>query len=212
MVNLLDAKIKQCEKSIAKFFSEALFAKGAGDNPNGLPYFIQQDPTASDSVGGINQSSNSWWRNITVDGTKTSSIYDNLKKSLFKVYNRTVDGDEHVDLMVTDLDTFEGWENLLTATINVHPGLTDTKMADMGFMNYRVKGALLGYDTNCTANTVYALNTDYIEMTAMASCNFITTPFQKPDNQDAKVAQILWMGNLTCSNRAMQGIIHSTAS
>jgi hypothetical protein len=29
----------------------------------------------------------------------------------------------------------------------------------------------------------------------------------RPVNQDGAVIPILWMGNLTCSNRAMQGVI-----
>ena len=31
--------------------------------------------------------------------------------------------------------------------------------------------------------------------------NFEVTDFVKPENQDAKVAQILFMGNLTCDRR-----------
>ena len=30
--------------------------------------------------------------------------------------------------------------------------------------------------------------------------DFSVEPFVKPHNQDAKVAKVLWMGNLTCNN------------
>jgi len=212
IIKQLKAKIMQCELSMQKAFAEALFAYGTGNQMNGLPYFIQQAPTAALTIAGIPQATNSWWRNYTVSGAKTSTVYDNLKISLFKLYNRTAKGDDHIDLMIADLTTFEGWENLLTATINTLPGLTDTKLADMGFANYKIKGCVLGWDNNATANTVHGINTKYIKMVVHPDADFATTPFVKPENQDAKVAQILWMGNLTCSNRAMQGIVYNTAS
>jgi hypothetical protein len=36
--------------------------------------------------------------------------------------------------------------------------------------------------------------------------NFVATPFMKPINQDARVAHILWMGNMCVSNRRKQAI------
>lgn len=52
------------------------------------------------------------------------------------------------------------------------------------------------------------LNLDFLELVIDSQTDFITTPFVRPENQDAKVAQILFMGNLTCSNRRKQGMIY----
>jgi len=212
LINLLKAKITQAEKSMQAGFALALFAIGTGKQMNGLPYFIRQSPAGAATVAGIPQSTNAWWRNYTIDATKTTAIYDRLKLCLFKLYNRTSDGDDHIDLMIADIATFEGWEDLLTATINVHPGLTNTKLADMGFDNYKVKGATLGWDNNAIANTVHGINTDYLKMVVHPAANFTNTPFITPENQDARTAKILWMGNLTCSNRARQGLLYNAAS
>jgi hypothetical protein len=53
------------------------------------------------------------------------------------------------------------------------------------------------------------LNSNYLELVTHADANFALQDFIKPDNQDAKSALMLWQGNLTTSNRAMQGVITS---
>jgi hypothetical protein len=43
----------------------------------------------------------------------------------------------------------------------------------------------------------------------MAGADFITTDFVTPDNQAAKSAKLLWMGNLICTARRRQGTLFS---
>jgi hypothetical protein len=37
--------------------------------------------------------------------------------------------------------------------------------------------------------------------------NFMTTPFVKPENQDAKTAQIQWYGTAGVTNRRKHGVV-----
>jgi hypothetical protein len=51
------------------------------------------------------------------------------------------------------------------------------------------------------------LNSDYISWVVDKETDFYTTPFMRPPDQDARVAQVLLMANLTCSNRQKHGVI-----
>lgn len=54
---------------------------------------------------------------------------------------------------------------------------------------------------------MYFLNTDYFEVVAHTDANLSVNEELRPYNQDAVVIPILWMGNLTMSNRALQGVL-----
>jgi len=58
-----------------------------------------------------------------------------------------------------------------------------------------------------TTGSYWMINTDFMELVIDSGTNLITTPFMRPENQDAKVAQILFMGNLTDSNRRKHGLM-----
>lgn len=52
-------------------------------------------------------------------------------------------------------------------------------------------------------------NFKYLRLNLMAGADFITTDFIEPDNQAAKTAKILWMGNLVITNRRRCGVLFS---
>ena len=65
------------------------------------------------------------------------------------------------------------------------------------------------YDSSdWSTSTWMMINTNFMELVVDSGTDFITTPFVRPENQDAKVAQILAMMNLTCSNLRKQGMIY----
>ena len=60
-----------------------------------------------------------------------------------------------------------------------------------------------------TSGTVFFLNTNFLQIQYDLETNWITTDFQKPENQDAKVAHIMWYGSHGVMNRRKQGILFS---
>jgi len=58
----------------------------------------------------------------------------------------------------------------------------------------------MAYDPNAVSGTMNFLSSDAIKLVTSKGTNFITTPFIKPTNQDAKTAQILWAGQLASDN------------
>lgn len=60
--------------------------------------------------------------------------------------------------------------------------------------------------TSHTKDTIYLINSNYLKLVVDRETDFVPTDFVKPENQDCKVAQILWMGQIVCSNRARQAV------
>ena len=81
----------------------------------------------------------------------------------------------------------------------------DSKLADAGFENLKYKGAVFTFDSNVPTETLFMLRSENLKLVTHSATNFITTPFIKPENQDAKVAQILWAGQLVSDNNRKLG-------
>jgi len=204
----------------------------AGLDP--LLHLIPKDPSGSVSVGNVNQSTYSWWRPRIIDGSAVHGSKDsgamrgflcsswaNLKAAARFTYNAcSRGGGGFPDLGLLDQLTFESYEAALdnvSRYVNMSKG-----PASMGFDSIRFKGQDLVWDemmpdvdggyaydsTSWSTGTWIMLNTDYVELVIDSGTDFITTPFVRPENQDAKTAQILFMGNLTCSNRRKLGMIY----
>jgi len=208
VINLLKSKIMQSEMSLKDLFSRHLFAAAAGNNITGLPDIVDPSPSTG-TVGGIDASTETWWRNYQRSGAQSAAAFDSLLEDMRITYNTCSKGSskDHPDLYLTDQTVYEGFEGLMTVDINYNVALIDTKLAEVGFENYKFKGARLMWDGDCTASAMYVLNSKYLKLYVDTQTDFISTPFLRPANQDAKTAQILWMGQLTTSNRSKHGVI-----
>lgn len=227
---LLKAKTKQALLTIQDFYSKALLRGNGGANirtaytsvSNGslfldpLPLVVDYDPTGSRTIGSINQSTagNEFWRNQTLNDTSTT--FAGLLKNMAKAHNDCSKGaGGSPNLAVTDQNVFEVYE----AALRVNHRNTSWENADIPFENFRFRGKTITWDEHVpdaqgvsatqstTSGTWYNLNTKFLQIQYDAETNWTTTEFQKPVNQDAKVAHIQWMGALGCNNRRKQGVI-----
>ena len=196
-----------------------------GINP--LGYFCRQvkstDPTTN-SVGNISSSSYSWWRTVTADigavggftGDDFSlnvTTYAGLEVALKRFYNYLSRGSGgSPDLFVMDQVSFETYENALGTKMRY----SNTKMGDMGFDTVKLRGATCIWDevvpdiytgtAAITVGTCFGLNTNFYKLVIDSETDIITTPFVEPENQTAKTAKILFMGNATVSNMRKIGV------
>jgi hypothetical protein len=91
----------------------------------------------------------------------------------------------------------------------------------MGFDNIKLRGATCIWDevvpdidngtTAITDGTAFFLNTNFYKLIIDSETDVVTTPFVEPENQTAKTAKILFMGNATCSNLRKQGVLYATS-
>jgi hypothetical protein len=80
---------------------------------------------------------------------------------------------------------------------------------DGGFTGLKYKNADVVFDTSASGilSNMYFLNTNYLEVVAHKDADMDEMDEKNPTNQDGAVIPILWMGNLVCSNRKLQGVI-----
>lgn len=197
IINLLEAKIMQAEESLREGFNQMFFADGTGNsgkNWNGLGNLVESGNT----VGGINSATagNEYWRSYEENTAGALTLLQ-----MATAYNSTSVGNDHPDVILTTQTLFEKYESLLQPQLRY----TDTKTADAGFQNLLFKSAPIMYDTHCTANVMYFLNSKYIKLVGHSDKWFSQTDFVRPENQDARFALIMCYGNLVVSNRAKQG-------
>ena len=116
-------------------------------------------------------------------------------------------GDDKPNMIVADNNYFTMYEQSQTSIKRY----TSSESADGGFMSLKYKGCDVVFDggSGIPLNHMYMLNMAYMGKTVHREANMTTQDERTPFNQDGAVVPILWMGNLTCSNRALQGVMKS---
>jgi hypothetical protein len=193
-----------------------------------LGYFLPKDrttdPTTGGSVGGINRATYSWWRPRSVYFGGSAQAYDDagasvstwkaLQVYLYRLYNwctRGADG-SGPNLALTNQETYEAYEN----SLNNQKIYLDEDLVSMGFDNIKLKGAVMLWDelvpdidsgtAALTYGSIFMLNTQFYKLIIDRETDFVTTPFVEPENQTAKTAKVLFMGNTVVSNPRKLGV------
>lgn len=211
LVNLLNRKIDEAEMSLRDMLNTQLLAAQPASGSKdliSLTELIDVDPTAdparTDSIGAIGHA-NTWWRNkdaTTATGTLTVS-------ELAAMFNTVSDGHDFPSFILMDQATYEAYE----ATQLTYIRYMDTKMADGAFEALAFKNTPVIWDGACTTDSpAYFINTKYLKLCIHPEAQFVTTEFQDVDDQAAKIAKILFMGNMTCTNLRRQGILDDCAA
>ena len=203
IIDLLEAKTFQAEETITEKFDQ-MFITGDGTGNGGKDWLglakLVKDSTST-SIGGIDQTADTWW----APGHKNEDADDLSLAQMRTAYNTVSVGNDQPNVILTTRALFEKYEDLLQP----QERFMDSKTADGGFQNLLFKGAPIVYDNYVTAGDMYFLNTKYIRLVGHSDTWFKPTPFVRPNNQDARYAQILCYGELTISNRARQGVLTS---
>lgn len=212
VLDILDAKIFQAMESLKDIMNADALRNSKTNSTDVEPLgdLVSSDEAGAapgtDTVGGIDatDANNSWWRPTRANAS--SAFNSNGLIRMRTVYNSISRGSDYPDLVITTRSTFENYDRALAA----NERLSDEKSVGAGFQNFLYKSSIVYFDADMPANKMYFLNTKYLNLAVDRETSFYTTDFIEPANQDAMVAKILWMGNLTCSNRARQGVIDNT--
>ena len=124
---------------------------------------------------------------------------------MLPLYLEQTRGDDQPDLVVSSNDFYTFFEQSQTSMKRYN----DTQSAKAGFVALQYKKADVIFDGNSgiPPSHMYFLNTDYLAVVVHEDANMSVLDEVKPYNQDAAVIPVLWMGNLTCSNRSLQGVL-----
>ena len=79
-------------------------------------------------------------------------------------------------------------------------------------MNLKYMNADVVFDSDggAPANVMYFLNTDFLFYRPHVNRNMVPLENKTSINQDAMVVPLLWAGNMTLSNGALQGLLKET--
>lgn len=212
IIDLVKSRMKNATHTFRNLFSSDVYSDGTLPNQiNGLQALVGD--TGGGTVGGIDADTWTFWKNkvqsaasplqggsaITVSST---TIENDL---MLPLYLATTRGSDVVDLIVCSNDYFTLFEKSQVSLKRY----TSAEKGQGGFMELKYKNADVIFDggSGIPNSRMYFLNTDLIELVEHPDADLREMPELRPVNQDAAVTPILWMGNLTCSNRARQGVL-----
>ena len=208
IINLAKAKIKNAIRTFNNNFSSDLYSSGSLTNQiNGLQAIIADVNT--NTVGGIDASTWTFWQNTVYDASVNSvtpsatTIENGLMLPLWLSLDRGPD--DQPDLIVMSNNYYTFFESSQVSLKRY----TDASKADGGFVTLKYKNADVLFDGNSGIpdSHAYFCNTNYLELCVHQYADLEIMDEMRPVNQDGAVVPILWMGNLTCSNRKQQGVI-----
>lgn len=212
VINLMNAKIDNLQRSLIDKLEESLFSDGTSDGNkaiDGLENLVSNSTTGT--VGQIDRSSYTWWRNnIQTMASASASIY--LRGYMNTMFNNCGQQGEGVtrfpDLIVTDQTTYEYYESEAMEIARINIG--DKTLADLGFGDLAFKGRPITWSPAASSQRMYFINTNFIEWVADPIANFDMTDW-KPiiDQPNDRVAQVVTVGNVVLSNSKRQGCIYS---
>lgn len=214
MIDLLDSRIKNAERTMINNITADMYSDGtasSGKQIDGLAAAISDTPAAG-TYGGINAATWSFWRNQEYDFsdeavTASSSTIQTAMNTLYLSLCRNAD---KPDLWIAG-DTYFLY---YLESLQANQRFMDDKMAQAGFQNLMFMGAPVvlggGNGGQQSATTMAALNCDYLHYRPHQDRDMVPLdPDRFSTNQDAMVKLIGWAGNMTCSNRSLQGGIYA---
>lgn len=207
--DLLEARLKVAEKTMCNMIGADLYDDGTGRGGKaitGLRAAVSDTPDLG-VYGGIDAAVNDGspetldWRNQVVEDAAVT--IDNITQQMSKLSRSLVRGRDVPNIYIADFNFFGLYEDALVRFRQI----TSDKEADAGFQTLRYKGKPIYYDENCPDDHLYALNGDYLHWRPHRQRNFVAATERFAVNQDAAVMPVYWMGNMTCSNRSLQGVL-----
>jgi len=211
IADLAKARLKNAIRTAANYQSIDLYSSGALTNQmGGLAHIVTNDGTGT--VGGIVAGTYTFWQNQYYEAPSSNAVSkSNIKGYMNTLWLRCVRGTDKPDLIVSSHDFYSYyWESLQDLQ-----RFASADKAEAGFPELKYNTADVVFDSNSnfstTAEKMYFLNTDYLEMVVHKDADWSQMDDKMSVNQDAVVIPLLWMGNLVCSNRSLQGVFIDAA-
>jgi len=233
LADLMTVLFDDAEDSLTEDLNDATFGAPTSSTPkvaNGLQLLVPEDPTdatagrgADGKIGAIAQGDESWWRS-QIQGNGGTSVTWLADTDLPATATAWV----YLELLYENCSKGGGPRKKRAPNIgmanqcffsNYLSGLSpqrrfqDSKMANAGFKNIMFNDLPISWDETCASASssssvacLYMLNTSFMHLVVESKRDFMKTPFVTPANQDAKICQIHWMGNLAVSSRRKHGL------
>jgi len=209
VTNLLETRIENAEDTMMNNLHEGIYSDGTGSSGKqitGLQNIV--NATVASTSGNIAGATFSFWQpalyNFTTESVTASA--STIQSAMQTLTLRATRGMDEPDLWVMGETYYQYfWESLTDIQRINTPG-----EGRAGFNALKHKNADVIYDpagSNFSATRAYALNTKYLFWRPHSARNMTPLDSRTAINQDATVSILAWAGNLTCSNRSLQGVM-----
>lgn len=217
-LSLIAERTESAQLSFENQMSAGVYSDGTGyggKQIGGLGLLVSKIPSAG-VVGGLDRSTQVWWRNISVNantdvrGVVTPTNVLSYMNSTAIAVKRNGDG---ANVIVADNNYYQAY---LSQLQNVQRITSESGSRGLGFtsLKYFAVGKEMdvildgGRNGQIPNNTMYFLNTDYLHLRPSRERNFKVVGGDRANvNQDAIVRTMFWAGNLTMSNGQTQGVL-----
>lgn len=201
--NVIQAKVKIAELSLEKAFASQVYGDGTGNSGKDITGLGAMIATTG-VYGGIDRATYTWWNaKVYANGGTARPLSTRLMRSVFMDLS---DGPDQPDLIITTNKLWNRYAEMAEGKLTLS-NTNSRKLADLGFQVLEFMGVPIVADMDCPAGKMYFLNLQYVKLRYGPIANFSTTKIHQADAQVAFKQEILWSGNLTCSNCRRQGVI-----
>jgi hypothetical protein len=213
IIQLAKSRLTNAMRTFKNQFSSDLYSDGTAANQiTGLQAIIADAGTGT--VGGIDSSTFTFWQNgvqsaaspIQGGGAITPSA-TTIESLMLPLYLQLSRGNDEPDLIVADNNYYTFFNNSQTSLKRYATDEAKTVTAGFNALRYRNADVVFDGGSGIPADRMYFINTDYLELCCHRDADMTQMEDKSAINQDAVVMPILFMGNLTCSNRELQGIV-----
>jgi hypothetical protein len=222
MIDLLTSRIDVAESTMQNIIASSIYGDGTGSGGKAIDGLLavlpSVAPASNTTIYGniaVGASSNQFWANQY--GTSAYAA-GTMISDMNSMWASLVRGMDRPDLIVMDNTSWTRYVGLLqaqqrfaSADTVAGAGFPSVKFMDAdvvmdGGMTYAASNGIAA-QTRAVANTAYFLNTKYLFFRPHSQRNFVSLSPNKrySINQDAEVQILAWAGNMTCSNRSLQG-------
>lgn len=231
MINLLESRIGNAERTFQNNLSNDCYSNGTADGGKqvgGLQLLVS-DVNNSGTIGGIDSSVWGFWQDNVQSFASNGLVAGaaTIQTMMNRTWLAQARGADRPDLIIADNAYFRFyWESLQAIQ-----RITDEKSGMAGFASLKFMDADVVYDggfqgatagnvavlgsggswlsgAGAPSNHMYFLNTDFIFLRPHKDRDMVPLdPDRFSVNQDAMVKLVAWAGNMTCSNRFLQGVI-----
>lgn len=208
IINFMTAKLENAKQGGMDEI-ERVLAQGQGSvtlGLDGLQWLVADNPTlATNTVGQIDPSVNTWWRNKTKNMTGlsfASNGINEIRTMLNNVSNNV--RQDRPDIFVSGQTPYEFYED----TVLEFYRTTNTKLADAGFQNQSYKGIPWIWTPSIANTRLYMLNTQFLKLVIDPRMEFDMTEWKPiPEQVNDRAAQIVLAAQFITSRRRCQGVM-----
>jgi len=192
IIDLLGSKIELSTKAIRKRIEQAVSTPITSANN-----LLDLETIVNTGVcGSIDGSSQTFWQaTVTASGAFATQGLTDMTTAYYAVSGG--EQDDNPTHFFTNKTVFQKYEETRLPLERLTPGGT----ANAGFDALTFKGKPLTYGNYVSSGLLFGLNMNYLKLVVDTETDFVVTDFVMPTNQTAKIAFILWRGNLITTNR-----------